>query len=143
VIAGSRTVSPTIADIDAAVREMLLDLLAIGSTDKTVNFRDHIEEVISGDADGGDFAGERWAVHHGIPVWHEPITREDIEKHGKYVGPKMRNRRMAERGTHAIIFWDGTSGGSADMGMRMLMRRKPAWGVPFKQAERPRRRARR
>jgi len=135
IIAGSRTVSPTIEDIDREARELLLDLLAVDS-DKPVEFTAHFTEVICGDASGADSAGAHWARHHGIPLHHEPITREDMAVHGKYLGPKMRNRRMAERGTHLLAFWDGKSGGTADMVCRMVAREKMARVVPFKAAER-------
>jgi hypothetical protein len=133
VIAGSRTVAPTIEDIDRAVESLLRDLWAAAEPVGTSpEFSRYIDEVICGDAAGADFAGAQWAKHHGIPVHHEPVTPADYAEHGRYLAPKMRNRRMAERATHALIFWDGTSGGSADMGMRMLMRRKPAVGVPVR-----------
>jgi hypothetical protein len=130
VIAGSRTVSPTIAEIDDALAQALFDWHIPLCADK--GFADRVLEVICGDAAGVDFAGEQWARARGIPIHHEPITAGDIAQHGKYVGPRMRNRRMAERGTHAIIFWDGVSAGSADMACRMVARSKPVRVVPCK-----------
>ncbi len=61
----------------------------------------------------------------------EPIITDDIDRWGKYVGPRMRNRRLAERGDAALIFWDGVSGGSADMCTRMVARDKPVRVIPW------------
>jgi hypothetical protein len=130
VIAGSRTVSPTIEDIDREVTGLLRDLWAAG--DAPISFRDHIEEVVCGGADGVDLAGKRWAQHHGIPVWDEPITNEDRTRWGARRAPKVRNGRMAERGTHALVLWDGQSGGSTDMHARMGVRSKFSKIVPWR-----------
>lgn len=137
VIAGSRTVDPALEDIDRAVEDLVIDVYDARPGDFAEHGRtSYVLEVISGDARGADTAGERWAKARGIPVHREPITREDIERHGKYVGPRMRNRRMAERGTHLIAFWDGVSAGTADMVTRMVARGKPACVVPYKAAPR-------
>lgn len=138
VIAGSRTVYPSIADIDREVREMLLELWA-ADPNEPVRFAEHIIEVISGRSPGGgaDDAGEAWARHHGIPVHPEPITDADWERWGKYLAPKARNARMAERATHALCFWDRKSNGTTDMHARMGIRGKPSRIVPYE----PRRRS--
>lgn len=137
IIAGSRTVDPSVAEIDAELFK-----LELGWADRprTVEvFRELISEVICGCAGGADKAGRRWAEAREIPVHPEPITEEDIRQWGKYVGPRMRNRRMAQRGDVAVIFWDGESGGSADMCTRMVARRKFVEVVPTKRAvKRPR-----
>jgi hypothetical protein len=133
VIAGSRTVSPTIEEIDRAVENLVIDVYGARPGDFAEHGRGtYVLEVICGDAAGADSAGEQWARSRGIPIHHEPITPADIAQHGKYAGPRMRNRRMAERGTHAIIFWDGVSAGSADMCTRMVARNKPVGVVPCK-----------
>ena len=125
IIAGSRTVSPEIEEIDEAIGKL-----------RDERFRDLAvwSEVVCGCAPGADRAGERWAEARKINLHHEPITRQLIERHGKYLAPKMRNRAMAERGDYAIVFWDGTSGGSADMVCRMVARGKPVEVVPWKKA---------
>lgn len=138
IIAGSRTVSPTIADID---REMVTVLHRIGLTlcaDR--DYKDAVTEVISGDANGADMAGAEWAKARGIPVHLDPVTPRDYAEHGKYLGPRRRNRRMAERGDALLAFWDGVSGGTADMVTRMLARGKPAFVVPYKPRAKPTRR---
>lgn len=127
VIAGSRTLDPTVEQIDEEVAKML------GLPERTSDaFRAAVSEVVSGDAPGSDRAGTRWANHHGIQVHHEPTTEEDIRRWGKYMGPRIRNRRMAERGACLLAFWDAKSSGTADMVTRMVGRGKPATVVPMK-----------
>ncbi len=129
IIAGSRTVRPTLADIDAA----LLLLLAPHSIEAIK--LDDVTEVISGEAHGADTCGREWAIRNKIPVHREPITPEDMA-HGKYLGPRWRNRRMAERGTHLLAFWDGISGGTSDMVCRMVARGKPVRVIPTRKYKR-------
>lgn len=134
IIAGSRTVDPSVSEID---EELFKLELGWADRPRTVEvFRDLISEVICGGAGGADKAGRRWAEAREIPVHPEPITEQDIRQWGKYIGPRMRNRRMAERGDVAVIFWDGQSGGSADMCTRMVARRKFVEVVPTKRAVR-------
>lgn len=146
VIAGSRTVFPSIEEIDREVQkfvEATFDLEA----DDYHGLEDvrgpcyWIAEVICGKADGADEAGRLWAKHHGIPVHEDQVTGQDREHWGPYVAPKMRNRRMAERATHGLLWWDGVSGGTSDMAHRLHIRNKPFVTVPFK--PRPRQRKRR
>lgn len=117
-IVGSRTVNPSIEAIDAAVAQYI------------PGGRDVVVEVVCGLARGGDEAGDRWAKHHGIPVHYEPITEEDMRVHGKYLGPRQRNRRIAQRATDAIAFWDACSGGTPDFVTRMVCRNKPVHVIP-------------
>lgn len=156
IIAGSRTVDPPIEDVDAALVKLLKKyypnahavLMASFSDDAAIqsdatlpNWTSVILEVVCGEADGGDNAGARWAACRGIPIHSEPITEQDIITHGKYVGPRMRNRRMAERADCLVAFWDGISGGTSDMSTRMTAREKPQLVIPTKKAQsRPRRR---
>lgn len=123
IIAGSRTLRPTPAQISTAVAGML------GDTNPHAVAR--IKEVVSGGARGPDLAGADWAAQLGIPVHRDDITEADIAEHGKWLGPKMRNRRMANRGDAAIVFWDGMSTGAADMVTRMVVRAKPAIVMPM------------
>lgn len=128
IIAGSRSVSPTVEEIDEAIARLPAGSLLWVPSEWT--------EIICGDARGADKAGAAWAAARGIAVHHEPITNELIVRWGKYLAPKMRNRAMAERADAAIVFWDGTSGGSADMVTRMVVRDKPVAVVPFKSRKR-------
>lgn len=133
IIAGSRTVSPTVDEIDAAIVKLPAgDLLWVPG---------EWTEIVCGCAPGADRAGEAWAKAKGIAIHYEPITEELVRLHGKYLAPKMRNRAMAVRGDAAIVFWDGTSGGSADMVCRMVARDKPVAVVPWMSRRRGTRRA--
>lgn len=116
IIAGSRTVDPSIDDIDRAIRAIDPGLLLWRPDDWT--------EVICGKAKGADLAGARWARAKGKTVHEEPITAADVKRWGKYLAPKARNHRMAVRADAALIFWDRKSGGSADMAARMLLLQK-------------------
>lgn len=130
IVAGSRGLRPTFDDIDAALavfRERF------ARTDDVI-------EVVSGEAEGPDRIGAEWALRKSIPIHRDPVTAADIKLHGKYLGPKMRNRRMAERGDAAIVFWDGKSGGSSDMVCRMVARQKDVLVVPQRPPARPARR---
>jgi hypothetical protein len=117
IIAGSRTVHPTPAEIDAA-------LAATG----WLLFAGSGAEVVSGTATGADQAGEAWAVARSVQIKRFPA---DWERHGKAAG-KLRNRTMAEYADMAIVFWDGMSTGSCDMVTRMVARDKPVRVVPMK-----------
>lgn len=116
IIAGSRTVHPTIEQIDEWVSR---NIDAEGC---------RVDEVVSGTAEGADQAGERWAEARDIPIKRFPA---DWRRHGKVAG-KLRNREMADYGTEALVFWDGMSSGSCDMVTRMVARGKPVAVVPTK-----------
>lgn len=128
IIAGSRTVSPTVDEIKRAIEQH--------DPSGILLVPDGWREVVCGCAPGADRAGEAFAKARGIPLWHEPITPHDIERYGKYLAPKMRNRRMAERADAALLFWDGTSGGTADMAIRMVARDKIVRVIPWPRAKR-------
>ena len=98
IIAGSRTVSPTVEEIDKAIYDLDPSSLIWAPCDWQV--------VICGDAPGADRAGAAWAQARQKDVHHEPITKELVDLHGRYLAPKMRNRKMAERGDGCIVFWD-------------------------------------
>lgn len=67
-------------------------------------------EIVSGGCRGSDQLGEQFAEK-----FHLPIQRflPDWSK-GKIAGP-LRNKDMAEYGTHLICFWDGESKGTKGM----------------------------
>lgn len=123
IIAGSRTVSPTVEEIDAAIVRLDPGGLLWVPADWT--------EIVCGMAPGADLAGKAWAEARGKSVRRVPITTALVERHGKYLAPKMRNREMAEIADAALIFWDGTSSGSADMCIRMNARDKPVRTIPW------------
>lgn len=67
--------------------------------------------IISGAAPGADTLGEKFAQEQNILVKKFPA---DWKKYGRSAGP-IRNRQMAEFGTHCIVFWDGQSRGTKNM----------------------------
>ncbi len=94
LIAGSRTLSPSIEEIDAQVPRP-----------------EKVTAVISGTAAGVDRAGEKWAAHHGIPVERMPADWDRLGKKAGYV----RNEAMALACGCALVFWDGASSGTRHM----------------------------
>ena len=68
-------------------------------------------EIVSGGASGADTLGEKYAKEHGIDL---KIFPAEWAKYGRAAGP-IRNREMAEYCDQALIFWDGKSGGTANM----------------------------
>ncbi len=71
-------------------------------------------EIVSGCANGADKMGEQYARINGYPVKQFPA---DWDTHGKAAGP-IRNQQMADYADALILFWDGLSKGSEDMGRR-------------------------
>lgn len=60
---------------------------------------------------GADYLGEKWALSN----WYTLVRfHADWDKHGRKAGP-IRNREMAKFADAAILFWDGSSPGTADM----------------------------
>lgn len=94
IIAGSRGLSPSDVEIDAA-------LVDAGWSGK-------VAEVISGTAPGADRCGERWARARNIPIRLMPA---DWSKYGKRAG-YLRNADMGAYGDALLLFWDGVSSGS-------------------------------
>ncbi len=95
IIAGSRTINPSSADIARALARFDLQPT----------------EIVSGHARGVDAAGERYARTNGIPVRIFHAAWDDL---GRFAGP-ARNRQMAEYADAAVVFWDGTSRGTKSM----------------------------
>jgi hypothetical protein len=121
IIAGSRTVHPSVTDIDDAI----IAWYGVGHGRR-------IDEIVSGTAGGADVAGEAYAAHHSIRLTRFPA---DWDKHGKVAG-KLRNREMAEYADAALVFWDGMSSGSCDMVTRMVAREKPVYVMPMRAGKR-------
>lgn len=67
--------------------------------------------VISGAAKGADKLGEQYAKERGFEL---RIFPADWDSHGKLAG-RIRNEEMAQEADGAIVFWDGSSPGSAHM----------------------------
>ena len=68
-------------------------------------------EIISGNANGADKLGERYAIENNYKLNSFPA---DWNKYGKSAGYK-RNVEMAEYGSALIAFWDGKSKGTGHM----------------------------
>ena len=68
-------------------------------------------QIISGTARGADQLGEKYAENRGLSIERFPA---DWDTHGKRAG-YIRNEQMARYATHAVIFWDGRSKGTASM----------------------------
>ena len=68
-------------------------------------------QIVSGRAIGADKLGERYAIEKDIKLKVFPAK---WEKYGKGAG-YVRNKEMAKYATHAVIFWDGQSKGTAHM----------------------------
>ena len=68
-------------------------------------------QIISGTARGADQLGEKYAENRGLSIERFPA---DWDTHGKRAG-YIRNEQMARYATHAVIFWDGSSRGTASM----------------------------
>jgi hypothetical protein len=124
IIAGSRTVDPTVEEIDQAIINHDPCALLWAPSEWI--------SIVCGMAKGADLAGKRWAEAKGMAVLQRPITPRMVTQHGKYLAPKMRNREMAELADAAILFWDARSGGTADMCIRMVVRDKPVMVVPWR-----------
>lgn len=99
IIAGSRSCPEGCSLIMARIRKILL----------------HIDpgdiEIVSGGCRGADILGENYAKDNGLTVKRFPA---DWDKYGKGAG-YVRNKAMAEYGTHLIALWDGVSRGTAMM----------------------------
>lgn len=110
IIAGSRTISPTIDEI-----ANYLDTKEIPE----------VTEIVCGMANGVDLSGRSSAKALGIDVKEFPA---DWNKHNKAAGP-IRNKQMAEYADSLLLIWDGKSKGSANMKANMLKLNKPIYEV--------------
>ncbi len=68
-------------------------------------------EIVSGTANGADELGERYANENGYALKRFPADWSTHKKKAGYI----RNRQMAEYGTHCVCFWDGKSSGTKIM----------------------------
>lgn len=68
-------------------------------------------QIVSGTAQGADQLGEKYAEKRSLSVQRFPA---DWGKYGKRAG-YIRNDQMARYASHAVIFWDGSSKGTASM----------------------------
>ena len=117
IIAGSRTIR-----LEAAYIDLTLESLGI---------RDEIEEVVSGGAQGVDWAGEEFSIDY---LDEEAKVFQADWIRGHCAGPE-RNKVMAEYADALLLIWDGKSSGSANMKMQMLKLKKPIYEVIIKAPE--------
>ena len=68
-------------------------------------------DFVSGEANGADSLGKKWALSRGYKVALFPAN---WELYGKSAGYR-RNEEMAKAATHLVAFWDGRSRGTAHM----------------------------
>ncbi len=83
--------------------------------------RDTITEVVSGNAQGPDRYGERWAWSRNVPIYR---FIPDWRLHGKAAGI-IRNKRMGDYADQLIALWDGESKGTDHMISYMNQLNKP------------------
>jgi hypothetical protein len=113
IIAGSRTLEPTLGFINSAIRMFEIT---------------NIKEIVSGTANGVDQEGEHWASHYGAEVKRFPAN---WEKFGKPAG-HIRNKEMAKYADALLLIWDGESKGSFNMKQNMEKLGKPIYEVILK-----------
>lgn len=99
IIAGSRTVDSTDENLLLKIDNLL------------VNVDKNDLEIVSGTCKGGDILGENWAKRNNIPIKRFPANWKE---HGRSAG-MIRNRQMAEYGTHLIAFSMNNSSGTKNM----------------------------
>lgn len=67
--------------------------------------------IIEGGARGVDRLARQYAIEQGIQY---KTFEAEWDKYGKKAG-MLRNEKMAELATHAMLFWDGESPGTRNM----------------------------
>lgn len=92
IIAGSRSLCPTVEDIASTVAQL--------KWSPTV--------IISGTARGVDQCGEAYAAHYHLPIERHPA---DWTRFGKSAG-YIRNAEMVKVADAVLLFWDGRSKGT-------------------------------
>ena len=114
IIAGSRTITPSSAQISTAIKDSGFS----------------ITEVVSGGADGVDLSAQMYCMDRGIRTsgdnfYIPPCIWEHL---GKKAGP-LRNQAMAKYADAAIVIWTGQSRGSRNMIEEMRKLGKPVYEV--------------
>ena len=106
LIAGSRTLCPSVEEIDKHLAEWRKLFTKAG-----IPWWQEIDVLVSGGARGVDAHGEQWAREKGILIERHPA---DWKRWGRRAG-YVRNRTMAESCALGLIFWDGKSAGTGNM----------------------------
>lgn len=99
IIAGSRNCPEDSAILKARINSFFIDV-----------DRNEVE-IVSGCCRGGDKLGENYAKEQVLPIKRFPA---DWNKYGKAAGP-IRNKEMAQYGTHLIALHNGKSPGTSNM----------------------------
>ena len=81
------------------------------------------DEIVSGDAQGADTGGARWAEKHNVPIHHFPANWDEFGITAGYI----RNAEMGNFADAAIIFWNGKTKGTTHMIKTMKFADKPYW----------------
>lgn len=82
--------------------------------------------IVQGYARGVDKMALRWAEEVGLP--HSDRDFEPMWRlHGRYMAPKIRNKKMANEADAAIIIMFAGSPGSSHMRRCMVELDKPVW----------------
>ena len=106
IIAGSRTIYPSLDDISNSIE----------------SFGYFPEEVVSGGAIGVDQEGEKWARANNVPMTQFLPDWLTFKKAAGF----FRNQEMATYADGLIAFWDGKSRGTKNMIETMEAMGKPA-----------------
>lgn len=124
IIAGSRTLEPSISFLQACIAE--------------AGLAKEVTEIVSGMANGVDTSAveltkEKYS-HNYISMKLQNKLKEfpaDWETHGKAAG-HIRNKQMAEYADALLLIWDGESKGSKNMKETMIKLGKPVYEVILK-----------
>lgn len=121
IIAGSRTLEPSIAFLQACIVE--------------AGLTQEITEIVSGMADGVDTSAVNLTKAYTDCSYLSLRLQDklaefpaDWETHGKAAG-HIRNKQMAEYADALLLIWDGESKGSKNMKETMIKLGKPVYEV--------------
>jgi len=83
--------------------------------------------IVSGGARGADFLAKRYAENHGLP-YIEYLAAWG--KYGKSAG-FIRNQTVIDSCDMLLVFWDGTSRGTADTIAKAKKAKKPTFIIYY------------
>lgn len=114
IIAGSRHLTPSANFINELTEQFFI--------------RKDIEEIVSGNAHGVDFAGEEFSIEF---LDQEAKSFPADWSRGVSAG-HARNKQMAAYADALLLIWDGKSHGSANMKEEMMKQKKPIYEIIVK-----------
>lgn len=94
----------------------------------SIGLKADVEEIVSGGAEGVDWAGEEYSIEYLNK--EAKVFQADWSK-GHIAGPE-RNAKMAEYAGALLLIWSGRSPGSANMKKQMLSLKKPIYEIIIK-----------